>query len=534
MKPRIIFLLNSIDVNKGGLTHASLRQASTFADAGYDTQVLTFKHESRFPVICKKLVQMGKVSKKVTIRNMFEDFASYNRRDKINPGKIKTDISAYSGQYAVAKRKNYNAYRLFKNGMYEKYISLRNDSTMDFIDYFNENRYRIRREYYNYYGHVSRVQYFSFEENKVRQELFYDKSGAAFLNFWHDPGTGKISRVIHIDSNNKVLNETTGDQTPHKLHWLDSVIYEADSEAVIISDTRTTDELLVKLDNPKAKRALRPHSNHLRNPDDPESELNKRNKYAIENIPNVDALVVLTEKQRNDIVSRFGNKDKVFVIPNYYEVNKPKIRGMRSFIANMKHYSDRDSGRDLSKVSIVSRFSSVKNIDHTIKAFKDVVKEVPDAKLEIWGSGDKKEEYIELIQDLDLQGNVEVKGYTQNPEKIYQSAALSTVTSNAEGFSLSVMESMANNTPVISYDIRYGPSDMIEDGVNGFLIEKGDIEALSEKIIYMLKNPEKTVKMGKASGKTMNTKFSKENYQNLWFSFVDKLLENKEGRDRNE
>ncbi len=534
MKPRIMFLLNSIDVNKGGLTHASLRQASTFADAGYDTHILTFKYEPRFPMICRKLVEMGKVSKKVNIRNMFEDFASYNKHDKVNTDKIKTDISAYSKEYAVAKRKKHNAYRLYRNGLYEKYISLRNDNTLDFTDYFNENRYRIRRENVNYYGHISRIQYFSYEENKVRQQIFYDKSGTAFLNYWHDPSTRNITRITHIGEDNKILSETDGDATPHKLHWLNSVINEAERESVIISDTRTTDELLVKLDHPLAKRALRPHSNHLTNPDDPDSELNQRNRYAVENIANVDALIVLTEKQKNDIAERFGHREKLFVIPNYYEVNMPKIKGLRSFIAKMKHNGDRTEERDMSKVSIVSRFSSVKNIDHTIKAFKDVVKEVPEARLEIWGSGDKQKEYIKLIKDLNLKDNVELKGYTQNPEKIYQSAALSTVTSNAEGFSLSVMESMVNNTPVVSYDIRYGPSDMIEDDVNGFLIEKNDIEALSQRIIHMLKNPEKTKKMGEEAGRTMQTKFSKENYENLWFTFTDTMLEKEERRDGNE
>lgn len=533
MKPRIIFLLNSIDVNKGGLTHASLRQASTFADAGYDTQILTFRYEPRFPVICQKLKQMGKVSKKVEIQNMYEDLALYGKRDKINTRKMKIDLSDYAREYAVTQRKNYNAYRLYNNGIYEKYIALRDDGTLDFTDYFNENRYRDRRENHNYYGHISRVQYFSFEENKVRQEVFYDKKGAAFLNFWHEPSTGKISRITHFGSNNEVLSETTGDAVPHKLHWLNSVINESDSETVVISDTRTTDELLVKLDNPLAKRALRPHSNHLRNPDDPSSELNKRNRYAVENTGNVDALIVLTEKQKNDIVNRFGHEDKVFVIPNYYEVNVPKIRGVRSLVANVKHYSGQNE-RDMSKVSIVSRFSSVKNIDHTIKAFESVVREVPEARLEIWGSGDKKEEYRDLIESLDLEKNVFIKGYTQNPEKIYQDAALSVVTSNAEGFSLSVMESMANNTPVVSYDIRYGPSDMIEDGVNGFLIEKGDIGTLSERIIHMLKNPEETKNMGNEAGRTMQTKFSRENYQNLWFSLADKLLEKEERSNSNE
>ena len=288
-----------------------------------------------------------------------------------------------------------------------------------------------------------------------------------------------------------------------------------------ISDTRSTDELLVKLKHPQTLTALRMHSNHLKNPDDPTSELNKRNSFAIENIKNVDALIVLTEKQKNDIVNRYGYEDKIHVIPNYYEVSSSKIKGLKSIFSNI---TQNNSQRDMSKAIVISRFSGIKNIDHTIKAFKNVVKEVPEATLEIWGSGDKKKEYAELIKSLDLSENVLIKGYTQNPEEIYQSGGLSVLTSNAEGFSLAVMESMANKTPVVSYNIRYGPSDMIEDGINGFLIEKNDIEALSERIIQMLKHPEKTQQMGSEAGRTIQTKFSKEIYQKLWFSFTDKLF----------
>lgn len=521
MKPRIVFLLNSIDVNRGGLTHASLRQASTFADNGYDTQILTFHYEPRFPVICKKLKETGKVSEKVIIRNMFEEMALYSEKEKVNIRKMKVKISDYAKDYAIAQRKKHNAYRLYNNGLYEKYIALRDDDTLDFIDFFNENRYRTRRENYNYYGHLSRVQYFSFEENKVRQQLFFDKTGQAFLSFWNEPASGKVSRVIHFGANNEIISETTGDTVPHKLHWLNSILNESNSKVMAISDTRSTDELLVKLKHPQTLTALRMHSNHLKNPDDPTSELNKRNSFAIENIKNVDALIVLTEKQKNDIVNRYGYEDKIHVIPNYYEVNSSKIKGLKSIFSNI---TQNNSQRDMSKAIVISRFSGIKNIDHTIKAFKNVVKEVPEATLEIWGSGDKKKEYAELIKSLDLSENVLIKGYTQNPEEIYQSGGLSVLTSNAEGFSLAVMESMANKTPVVSYNIRYGPSDMIEDGINGFLIEKNDIEALSERIIQMLKHPEKTQQMGSEAGRTIQTKFSKEIYQKLWFSFTDKLF----------
>lgn len=533
MKPRIIFLLNSIDINRGGLTHASMRQASIFADAGYDTQILTFHYEPRFPIICKKLKETGKVSHKVVIRNMFEEMELYSEKDKFNIRKMKVKISDYEKHYSIAQRKNHNAYRLYNNGMYEKYIALRKDDTLDFIDYFNESRYRVKRENYNYYGHISRVQYFSFEENKVRQQVFYDKTGRAFLSFWKDPSTGKINRVIHFDSNNKIISETTGDTIPHKLYWLNSVLNESNSRVMAISDTRSTDELLVKLKHPNTITALRMHSNHLRNPDDPDSELNKRNIYAVENIKNVDALIVLTDKQKLDIVNRFGHKDKVHVIPNYYDANVTKPKGLKSIFSNKKDNTSQIE-RDMSKVVIVSRFAGIKNIDHTIKAFKKVVSEVPEAKLEIWGSGDKKKEYADMIESLNLSDNVFIKGYAQSPEKIYQSGGLSVLTSNAEGFSLAVMESMANNTPVVSYNIRYGPSDMIEDGVNGYLIEKSDIDALSEKIIQMLKNPEKTKDMGNEAKNTIQTKFSKEIYQELWFSLTDTLVEELERNNNNE
>src|SRR5699024_7888770 len=321
----------------------------------------------------------------------------------------------------------------------------------------------------------------------------------------------KVSRVIHFGANNEIISETTGDTVPHKLHWLNSILNESNSKVMAISDTRSTDELLVKLKHPQTLTALRMHSNHLKNPDDPTSELNKRNSFAIENIKNVDALIVLTEKQKNDIVNRYGHEDKIHVIPNYYEVSSSKITGLKSIISNITQHN---SQRDISKATVISRFQD----------FKNVVKEVPEATLEIWGSGDKKKEYAELIKSLDLSENVLIKGYTQNPEEIYQSGGLSVLTSNAEGFSLAVMESMANKTPVVSYNIRYGPSDMIEDGINGFLIEKNDIEALSERIIQMLKHPEKTQQMGSEAGRTIQTKFSNEIYQKLWFSFTDKLF----------
>ena len=60
-----------------------------------------------------------------------------------------------------------------------------------------------------------------------------------------------------------------------------------------------------------------------------------------------------------------------------------------------------------------------------------------------------------------------------------------------EGFGLVILESIEVGTPVISYDIKYGPAEMIESGYNGFLIEPNDITSLVEKIDLLLSDRQK-------------------------------------------
>lgn len=528
MKPRIIFLLNSIDVDRGGLTHACLRQASTFADAGYDTQILTFRHETRFPIICNTLVELKKVSPNVTIRNMFEDRGGYTDKNISSIEDLYFDKNRYAEKYEIADAKNFNGYSLLKDGILHKAAVLRKDNTLDYIDYFDENRFKYQRDLFNYYNHLSRRQYYSEEDKKVKQVDFYDQFENPFLKIWYNTDTMKANRVVNLSPSQELITETSGNETVHKQYWLKSIIDESSKHTVIISDTRSTDYLLTKFDYKNAKKVLRLHSNHLKNPDDIYSGLTGKNKYLIENIQNVDAIAVLTEKQKSDIVERFGQNEKIHVIPNYTEVHVPRITGIRSTIAYTRYKRNYIKTRDLNKVVIVSRFSKLKNITHSIKAFSKVVQHVPEAKLEIWGHGNYSKKYKQEIKKLNLNKSVKLKGYTRKPNKVYQSAAFSLMTSRSEGFSLGVMESMVNGAPVISYDISYGPSDMIIDGENGILVEKGNIDELADKIIYLLQNKDLNRKMGHKARKYINTHFSKKSYQKKWFSLAESLVQKKD------
>ncbi|MPM42673.1 Glycosyltransferase Gtf1 [bioreactor metagenome] len=125
-----------------------------------------------------------------------------------------------------------------------------------------------------------------------------------------------------------------------------------------------------------------------------------------------------------------------------------------------------------------------------IKAFAKVVKEVPDAQLDIFGHGDEKQNYELLIKKLGVEKNIHVYGYTQDAVGEFQRSGFSLMTSKTEGFGISILESLSVNTPVIAFDYSYGPKDLIENDVNGYIIPNGDVDALSRKIIKLLKNPE--------------------------------------------
>src|SRR5699024_9244023 len=187
MRPKMFFLMNSIDINRGGLTKASLKQASFFAEMGYETHMLTFNFNPRNPIIRKKLVDMKRVHKDVIIHNMYEDLEGYNDFLLNNVPPKKASLTQLSEGLTIDKREGHNAYRIFDNGLYKKYISLHNNSdSLHFIDYFDENRYRTRRETFDLWGNLKRVAFMDLPLNKPRQIIYYNNKGNAHLTQWNN------------------------------------------------------------------------------------------------------------------------------------------------------------------------------------------------------------------------------------------------------------------------------------------------------------------------------------------------------------
>lgn len=522
MRPTMFFLMNSIDINRGGLTKASLKQASFFAEMGYETHMLTFNFNPRYPIIRKELFDTNRVHKDVTIWNMYEELDGYNEPLSKNIPFKKASLTELSEGLTIDKRHGHNAYRIFNNGVYLKYIAFHNNlEALHFIDYFNENRYRTKREIFDLWGNLKCVIFMDLPLNKPRQIIYYNNKGKVFLTKWNNPHNEKVQRIILFNEDSSIRNTFVNDNVSHKVNWLTEVINEVNSErSVVVSDTRSTDEVLIKFNHPRAAKIWRLHSGHVGNPYNTDSDIADAVKIGIDNIDSFDAAIFLTEQQKKDVITRFGEKSNLYVVPHFHEAPKePLLSKVKSVINKPK--------RDNKLGIVVSRLSTLKRIDHIIRAFEIVINEISDARLEIYGIGDQIANLEQLIKELKLEKNVFLKGYAQSPDDIYQKGIFSVLASKQEGFALSVIESMYNNTPVISYDIRYGPNDMIVNEENGFIVENGNIRELANKMIYLFKNPERAAKMGHEAHNYIEKHFNKNVYKEKWLNVVNEAISNK-------
>jgi poly(glycerol-phosphate) alpha-glucosyltransferase len=196
----------------------------------------------------------------------------------------------------------------------------------------------------------------------------------------------------------------------------------------------------------------------------------------------------LSKQQSIDIQKRLGETNLVsFVIPNPPTVPADS-ESILSAIA---------SGKPMKplRAIMITRLVSVKRVDHAILAWQKVVQSLPEAKLDIYGDGPEKDQLQELIGSLGLEDKVTLHGYLENAREQARTAICHILTSSYEGQAIAIAEAMALGCPSISYEISYGPPEMISDGHSGLLVPSGDIDALAEAITRVLGDPELASKL---------------------------------------
>lgn len=216
-----------------------------------------------------------------------------------------------------------------------------------------------------------------------------------------------------------------------------------------------------------------------------------------------DRFVVLTNEDKG----YWGNIPNIVVIPN------------AAMLVGNK-YSDVTEKR----VIAVGRLDYQKGFDRLIKAWKMVQQSgrFNDWKLDIFGQGEWKDMLNRMIDDYGIAGTTSINAPTKQIGDEYAKSSMLVMSSNYEGFPMVMIEAMACGLPVVSFDFKCGPKDIIDDGKNGIIVHDGDIEGLANAMMKLMDNQPLRKTMSENAKKVVDT-YSEENVMKQWLDLFASL-----------
>lgn len=220
--------------------------------------------------------------------------------------------------------------------------------------------------------------------------------------------------------------------------------------------------------------------------------------------PKAKGVIAQTEKAKEIYKKQFAH-DNIAVIGN----------PIRSIVDDKTQHKE-------NVVVSVGRLIDTKNYDQLINIFASLNKQ--DWKLIIiGGDANKQKNSLALQQQIDCLGqneNIILAGTQKDVESYLLKSKIFAFTSSSEGFPNVIGEAMSVGLPIVAYDCVAGPSDMITDGVDGFLIPVFDMEKFSEKLKYLMENDDIAEQMG-IMAKNNVKRFSVESICQLYYDFLN-------------
>lgn len=166
-------------------------------------------------------------------------------------------------------------------------------------------------------------------------------------------------------------------------------------------------------------------------------------------------------------------------------------------------------GPDAFLVGWVGRMTAVKRTDDVVRALRGLVDRGVDAYLCLVGDGPDRDHLERFAQELGVVRRCLFVGYQTDVARFYSAIDALLLPSVNEGTPVSVIESLAARRPAVATRVG-GTPDVIRDGVDGFLVEVGDAEALSERLAELAADPERRARMGAAGRKRVLGRYAVE------------------------
>lgn len=454
------------------------------------TTILTTNYNPDYPEIYHLFKEKKLVSKKTKFENIYEWLSNYNiSKPKKSLFKKEFYNTGYSTKQFKEEKASENVFRYYENGIYKLYKKFHSKNLIHFEDFMSEHsKKKVKRNLYDKFGNIYLTVNFHPKTNKKLSDSFYDIYGFNYLNRFYD---GQDNKIVSIEyKKNDGTFEYFSNEKQLFQYYFENKFKEGD---IVFNDARLLDRPLI-FNKKKTKNILVFHSSHR---DVETKEVLSSYKLALENDEKVYRYLTLTNKQKNDILSKYQiNEEKIQVIPHFIERKQQN----RENIKNQFVY--------------IGRYSPEKQIDQLLYAFKKFKDNTNnEIKLVMYGKDDKNTlvQIKSLIDELSLSNDVVINGFSNEVHKIFSESIAALMTSKFEGFGLTLMESTNVGCPVVSYDVDYGPSEIIDNEENGILVKPGDIDGFAKALEKVLDERYKNVSLKQS----LTNDSAMKNYRNL-------------------
>ena len=210
-----------------------------------------------------------------------------------------------------------------------------------------------------------------------------------------------------------------------------------------------------------------------------------------------DAMVVLTQRDKQNYEANISRCVPVHVIPN------PAHMGQNTF-----DYTSRT-------VLSVGHLDENKGYHRAVEVAAQILPKHPDWQWIICGEGPERGRLETMIAEAGLQNQMKLLGLVTDMDSMYAQAAILVMTSEMEGLPMVLLEGKAHGLPLVSFDIMTGPSDIIDDGINGYLVAPFDTDAMARKLETLMTDHALRLKMSENAAVGME-KFSEETILRAW------------------
>lgn len=173
-------------------------------------------------------------------------------------------------------------------------------------------------------------------------------------------------------------------------------------------------------------------------------------------------------------------------------------------------------------ICAVGRLDPQKRFDVLIDAFALIKDKIPEYKLIIFGEGDLRNELERKVESLSLTDRIYLPGTNPEAVRIVNRSSVFVLSSDLEGMPNVLIEAMAMGVPCVSTRCEMGPEELIENGVNGILVETGNSKQIAAAILGILNDPELSQKLSENSRKLIET-HSIEKISERWLEFLKQI-----------